>query len=1025
MTTTIKITELTNIGANLASSTVIPVVNMGGTPTTEKAVLGNVANFILAGAGGNYVAAAVATTAITANTVLTNAQPNITSVGGLTGLTVSNATGVVNFSNTANVTLGNVSNLHIAGGTIGQILSTDGAGNLSWASDTTTYGNSNVVSLLGAFGSNTISTTGNISVGNITATNLGNVSTINRDGNSSNVLYGNGVFAPVAGGANTGNVTFDNQAVVGTGDQEGGGGLYLAPGNASVGNVQYLRVRGGDFPTHIHLDTGNNQYFDQYFGDDYKYVKLANTGNIVINSNDNGGNTSQWTFDIHGAVTFPTLNVDIHNGGVQSAQTLQFGDPTQQAIITGPTPPTGQNAQRLIIQGQNGGTGEGGDVYLWAGDAQINGGDIKIYAGDADNASAGSGGYINLAGGAGFDNGGDITLNGGSSANGYGGQISITGGTGQIDGGPASISGGYSATGTGGAVNITGGTSSVGPSAYGNVEIGSGIYGWTFDNTGNFKLPGSILGAGNLKLSPDSTNAASYLDIFLTSGPDLHLVASNGANLILGEDNGPNVMTSWNGNAYIQSWNQNTGNVGGIWAFGGDGNLTLPANTFAVNYANGTQVSIGGAAGNAGDIQINVAGNIGADSTLRYVDNGGEMTLYADYLNAPGIFTSDIYAGDGTPSNITLTTSYGNATWTFDTTGNLSVPGGIVGPSGANFTIYSNAAAHEFIFADDGTFYAPDDAVLGGNAIYIGPGANTLSGIEHEVLLASSNHFAYVQGVVNNISDNGSAEWVALGAKGGDIGGWGEIGFTSSGFGDANYTITGAGDGYVFAQSYAPGQTLLGGGGNLVLATGNNGTTKDIIFGTSGFLTGNIFGRISHANNSLELSRTNSNLNLSGGGGIIGSGNLLLSTNSNTWNFDTAGNLTLPTISLGSGIDEQTVIQSQRKIIPSFRWSAVISGTTPTVVYTATDLNTTSMKVAMQVQHTGLGFEMFDVSATSTGGNTYYTVSNRLQPPTISNSTVLVDLNGSNEMQITVTVNSGATTSWVTYDSTEFGIPQD
>ena len=149
MTTTIKITELTNIGANLASSTVIPVVNMAGTPTTEKTVLGNVANFILAGAGGNYVAAAKATTATTANTVLTNAQPNITSVGNLTGLTVSNASGVVNFSNTANVTLGAIANLRITGGSNGQVLTTNGSGNLSWTTQTGGGGNAN------AAGSNT------------------------------------------------------------------------------------------------------------------------------------------------------------------------------------------------------------------------------------------------------------------------------------------------------------------------------------------------------------------------------------------------------------------------------------------------------------------------------------------------------------------------------------------------------------------------------------------------------------------------------------------------------------------------------------------------------------------------------------------------------------------------------------------------------------------------------------------------------------------------------------------------------
>ena len=73
--------------------------------------------------------------ALVAGTVYTNAQPNITSIGSLSGLIVSNASGVVNFTNTANVTLGNVSNLHITGGASGYVLSTDGAGNLAWASN--------------------------------------------------------------------------------------------------------------------------------------------------------------------------------------------------------------------------------------------------------------------------------------------------------------------------------------------------------------------------------------------------------------------------------------------------------------------------------------------------------------------------------------------------------------------------------------------------------------------------------------------------------------------------------------------------------------------------------------------------------------------------------------------------------------------------------------------------------------------------------------------------------------------------
>jgi len=63
--------------------------------------------------------------ALVAGTVYANAQPNITSVGSLTGLTV-----------TGNSILGSVSNVQLTGGTTGQFLTTDGAGNLSFATVT-------------------------------------------------------------------------------------------------------------------------------------------------------------------------------------------------------------------------------------------------------------------------------------------------------------------------------------------------------------------------------------------------------------------------------------------------------------------------------------------------------------------------------------------------------------------------------------------------------------------------------------------------------------------------------------------------------------------------------------------------------------------------------------------------------------------------------------------------------------------------------------------------------------------------
>jgi len=159
---------------------------------------------------------------------------------------------------------------------------------------------------------------GDLYDGNVNIQTGGHTWTFDNTGNlvlpsgTPSINYANG--NPFSGApVNTGNVTFDDNVVIGTGDMIGGGGLYLAPGIDSPGNLQYLRVRGGDYPTHIHLDTGNNQYFDQYFGDDGKFVKLANTGNIEIRTDDFLGNGAQWTFDTAGNITLPT------GGAIQTA----------------------------------------------------------------------------------------------------------------------------------------------------------------------------------------------------------------------------------------------------------------------------------------------------------------------------------------------------------------------------------------------------------------------------------------------------------------------------------------------------------------------------------------------------------------------------------------------------------------------------------------------------------------------------------------------------------------------------------
>jgi hypothetical protein len=71
-------------------------------------------------------------------------------------------------------------------------------------------------------------------------------------------------------------------------------------------STQYLEIA----PTavdgnHVHLMAGSGT--ELFLGDDNQYVKLANTGGVVINSNDGAGNTAQWTFGTNGITTLPTV----------------------------------------------------------------------------------------------------------------------------------------------------------------------------------------------------------------------------------------------------------------------------------------------------------------------------------------------------------------------------------------------------------------------------------------------------------------------------------------------------------------------------------------------------------------------------------------------------------------------------------------------------------------------------------------------------------------------------------------------
>jgi hypothetical protein len=128
------------------------------------------------------------------------------------------------------------------------------------------------------------------------------------------------------GAANTANVTFQDNIVIGTGDGQNYG-LYLAAGSGQVANLQYLRLRGGDDDAHIHFDTANTEAYDFYFGNDSKYVKLERgyDGNVVIGTYGNSS-AKTWTFNSNGAIVFPDSTVQttaFTGAGAQGAQGVQ------------------------------------------------------------------------------------------------------------------------------------------------------------------------------------------------------------------------------------------------------------------------------------------------------------------------------------------------------------------------------------------------------------------------------------------------------------------------------------------------------------------------------------------------------------------------------------------------------------------------------------------------------------------------------------------------------------------------------
>ena len=575
---------------------------------------------------------------------------------------------------------------------------------------------------------NNISIDANVTVGNITANNLGNISSINIDGSNSNVLYGNGVFAAVAGGnANTGNVTFDDNIVIGTGDEYGFSGLYLAVGPDSIANgtVQYLRVRGGDAPTHIHLDTGNNQFYDQYFGDDTKYVKLelGDAGNVVVGTVDANGNPYSWSFTSDGNLILAGGNSVIQSIANSSLDTL---NPNVSTMVL--TPDSGYNSQALVLDPT-----APGHIHLRAPGANIDepsaniflGGEessfeVGYYNGSAPNLFIHSNNNTWM-----FGIDGNITFPRDGSNISTDPYLKILGGPSpQILSEDASLAGPANLAIVTDYLNLSGSNGNriaiyadngeIGTEAnmalYTNLANPGNIKSWILDTTGNLTLPDTTSVLANVSITLEANDTGNITGLNLIGDSNANLYAHGNVTIV--SDSSSNTTPTWtfgnNGILTLPGGSQisETANVstnitanGRTWAFDVNGNLTLPGNLVTPNGAN---AQVGVYAGTAGAPLIISAGIGGTAATSLNAGAGGDLTITAgdagsnignqswgevggDLVlrggNATGPYVGGnvaIYSGGSptTPGAISLYT--GANQWTFDATGNLTIPGSLI-----------------------------------------------------------------------------------------------------------------------------------------------------------------------------------------------------------------------------------------------------------------------------------------------------------------------------------------------------------
>jgi hypothetical protein len=395
---------------------------------------------------------------------------------------------------------------------------------------------------------------------------------------------------------------------------------YYSGGGAPVFTDSTITFSNGDVRTITSITTESGPYLRIVYSgattaSSPEFPITLKTGNYAAATT-----APEWTFGTDGKLTVPgtVTSADrliLNSAGVDSgyfAAVLADGNLGRVFVRTddGTTFQTWEfnKEGKLILP-------VGGDIVDIAGQSVLGGGTVSSLV-NGDNTVS-------------LEADGNLTLP-------TGGTLIVSGGIVGTASSPAPYLSGFSSVS---ALQFTNGTS--------NVTINANSNLWNFDSTGNLTIPGSS--GGFIKTVANASIGIVAVDNGTNNPAQLLSMTNAGA--------ATSIISAYATNATIQT--NATGTIN-TWAFDSTGNLTLPANAFAINYANGTQVSLGGSSSSIanGTSNISIATSNG-NVTIAAVGNT-TMTVTGTGANITGTLTSTGKIGYASGSTVTQTTNRGN-----------------------------------------------------------------------------------------------------------------------------------------------------------------------------------------------------------------------------------------------------------------------------------------------------------------------------------------------------------------------------